>query len=73
MKTLVICGDYWHPAEIVKRGMQALPDAADFGFDFVEDAKDLLYPDMLAQYDVIVNAKMDVLTEGNSTSGSRRT
>lgn len=65
MKTLVICGDYWHPAEIVKRGMHALPDAADFGFDFVEDAKDLLYPDMLAQYDVIVNAKMDVLTEGN--------
>lgn len=65
IRVLVICGDYWHPAEIVRRGMTELPDAADFTFDFVTDAKDTLVPEMLTDYDVIVNAKMDVLSEGN--------
>lgn len=63
---LVISGDFWHPSEIVRRGLEELPDAADFDFDFVTDAKDTLYPEMLDDYDVIVSAKMDVINEGNT-------
>ena len=65
LKVLVISGDYWHPTEIVRRGLEELPDAADFDFDFITDAKDILYPEMLDEYDVIVNAKMDTVHEGN--------
>lgn len=65
MRTLVICGDYWHPAEIIERGMRMLPDTETFGFEFIHDAKDILCPELLEQYDVIVNAKMNVLHEGN--------
>lgn len=65
IRVLVICGDYWHPAEIIRRGLEELPDAADFQYDFVIDAKDTLYPEMLDEYDVIVSAKMDVIHEGN--------
>lgn len=65
IRVLVISGDYWHPTEIIRRGLGRLPDAVDFAFDFVTDAKDMLVPDMLDAYDVIVNAKMDNVNEGN--------
>lgn len=65
IRVLVICGDYWHPAEIIRRGLDALPDAADFAFDYMEDAKDMLVPEMLDSYDVVVNAKMDNVHAGN--------
>lgn len=44
MRILVIGGDYWHPFEVVRRGLAGLPGAE---FDFVEDAKDILTPSML--------------------------
>lgn len=66
MKVLVLCGDYWHPAEVIRRGMEALA-GKEFQFDFVEDAKDILYPEMLRQYDVIMNCKMNHLSESNQT------
>lgn len=66
IRVLVISGDYWHPTEVIHRGLSELPDAADFDFDFMTDAKDMLYPEMLDNYDVIVNAKMDVINEGNT-------
>lgn len=65
IRVLVISGDYWHPTEIVRRGLEELPDAGDFDFEFITDAKDILTPDMLEEYDVIVSAKMDNVSEGN--------
>lgn len=65
IRVLVISGDYWHPTEVIRRGLLGLPDADHFQFDFITDAKDMLCPEMLGSYDVIVNAKMDVISEGN--------
>ena len=64
MNILVLCGDEWHPAEVIRRGMQGLGDG-EFVFDYVEDAKDILTPDILDNYDVIMNCKSDDLTNGN--------
>lgn len=65
IRVLVISGDYWHPSEIIRRGLESLPDAGDFAFDFITDAKDMLVPAMLDRYDVIVSAKMNMISEGN--------
>lgn len=65
IRVLVICGDYWHPAEVVKQGLCSLPDAARFAFTFVKDAKDMLTPAMLCDYDVVISAKMNELSENN--------
>jgi type 1 glutamine amidotransferase len=35
MRVLVLCGDTWHPAETVRRGMSAF--AGEFSFEFIED------------------------------------
>ncbi|MBQ8653677.1 MAG: ThuA domain-containing protein [Clostridia bacterium] len=64
MNVLVLCGDEWHPAEVVIRGLKGL-EQEGFVFDFVEDAKDILTPEMLKRYDVIMNCKSDDLTNGN--------
>ncbi|MBR3644025.1 MAG: ThuA domain-containing protein [Parasporobacterium sp.] len=65
MKVLFLCGDKWHPSEVLIRGLSDLaPD--EISFDFVEDAKDILTPDMLKNYPVIINAKYDQLTAANN-------
>lgn len=63
MKILVLCGDYWHPAEVIRRGLKFLE--GDYELDFVEDAKDILTNDFIRQYPIIINAKMDELSNGN--------
>jgi type 1 glutamine amidotransferase len=64
---LVLCDDPWHPAEVVKRGFGAVKTDA-YAFDFVCDAKDILYPEMLERYAAIVNCKGDVLTGANTAA-----
>lgn len=68
MKVLVLCGDYWHPAEVIKRGLLYLNQGEQkYEFDFVEDAKDILTPEFIRQYPVIINAKMDEIGSFNQT------
>lgn len=57
MKVLVICGDIWHPAEVVKRGLAFLDAEDGLEVDYICDAKDMLVPEMLKEYSVIVIAK----------------
>ena len=64
-KVLVLCGDIWHSAEVVKKGFAVLNNK-DCEFDFVEDAKDILSIDYISQYDLIINCKSNNLTSGNS-------
>ena len=64
MKILVLCDDKWHPAEVVEKGMAFLTEEG-FELDFVKDAKDILTPEMLRRYPLIVNAKGNVLNCGN--------
>jgi len=65
MKILVLCGDYWHPAEVIRRGLAFLKDTHEL--DFVEDAKDTLTPQFVRRYDLVINAKMNELTSANRT------
>lgn len=64
MKVLVICDDFWHPGEIIARGLKPL-EKQGYELDVVMYARDLLYPAMLRDYDVIVNAKSDVFGPAN--------
>lgn len=65
IKVLVLCDDAWHPAEVIRRGLSDLQDK-EFHFDFVCDAKDILTPEMIAEYPVIMNCKGNALTAGNN-------
>lgn len=64
-KILVICGDIWHPVEIIKAGFSLLPDFYS-QMTFVEDAKDMLTASDLSEYDLIVCCKGNNITSGNS-------
>lgn len=66
MKILVIAGDYWHPIEVIKRGITKMGlDSQRYEFDFVEDAKDIVTSDFLMEHDVVVFAKSNVITAWN--------
>ncbi len=62
---LVLCGDIWHPAEVIRAGFSALEELYP-QMTFVEDAKDLLTAADLAAYDLIICCKGNHLTGGNS-------
>ena len=59
-RALVICGDAWHPAEIVRRGLASLcPEG--FEFEFVEgDVNDLVA--RLAYFSVVVLARSNLIS-----------
>lgn len=64
MRVLVLLGDLWHPGEVVRRGL-ALMDEDEFAFAYVEAAKDILTPALLAEYPVTLNCKSDNNTSAN--------
>ena len=64
MKILVICDDFWHPGEIIARGLKPL-EKAGYELDIVMHARDMLYPEMLREYDAIINAKSNVFSPAN--------
>ncbi len=65
-KILVIYGDIWHPAEVVRTGLSYLTEYYD-SMEFVEDAKDMLSAADLSRYDLIINCKGNNLTSGNQS------
>ena len=65
MKILIACDDYWHPGEVIERGLCFLKDCGH-ELDFVRDAKDILTPEMLAEYPLFVIAK------GNQIGGANQ-
>ncbi len=66
-KILVICGDIWHPAEVIKAGFSYLTDFYH-QMTFMEDAKDMLTAAELAEYDLVICCKGNHVTSGNSVS-----
>jgi type 1 glutamine amidotransferase len=62
---LVLCDDFWHPGEVIIRGFRSIKTGA-YAFDFVHDAKDILYPEMLERYAAIINCKSNVLNGANN-------
>jgi len=63
---LVICDDYWHPAEVIERGFRGLKQN-DFSFEFVTDPKDILTPEMLKSFPVIANCKANMISSSNQS------
>ena len=66
-KILVICGDIWHPAEVIRAGFSCLTEFYD-QMTFMEDAKDMLTAADLQQYELIICCKGNHLTSGNSVT-----
>ena len=64
LKVLVLCGDYWHPAEIVKLGMKPLED--QFSITYIQDAKDTLTIEFIKSFQIIVCCKGNHINEANS-------
>lgn len=63
-KILVICGDIWHPAEVIKEGFSYLEDYYP-QMTFVEDAKDMLTAADLDDYGLVICCKGNNVTGGN--------
>lgn len=65
MKVLVLCGDYWHPPQIAREGLEAL-ESTEFTFDWLEDTRDWSAEGMLT-YPVVI------LTKSNNVSADDKT
>ena len=65
MKLLVLCDDVWHPAEVIQKGMAYLEDDT-YQFNFVCDAKDILTPEMIREYPVVINCKSNNINGANT-------
>lgn len=64
MKILITCDDYWHPGEVIERGLRFLEEDGHT-LDFVRDARDILTPEMLEEYPLFINAKMNQIGSAN--------
>ena len=67
IKVLVISDDYWHPGDVIERGLKPL-DGEEFELDFIRTAKDILTPEFIAGYQVILNCKGNSLNAANRSS-----
>ena len=63
IKVLVLCDDYWHPGEVIRAGMQPLEEKMDI--TYMCDAKDMLSPELMEEYQVIVCCKGDQINGAN--------
>lgn len=71
-KILVLCDDVWHPAEVIERGLvsfekntRAGAKSPSYKFDFVKAAKDILTPDFIQQYPLIICCKSNNVIAAN--------
>jgi len=62
---LVLCDSPWHPAEVIQMGFAPL-EGDEFHFVFVKAAKDILTPERIAEYPLIICAKGNAVTEANN-------
>jgi type 1 glutamine amidotransferase len=65
MKVLVTCDDFWHPGEIIERGLKPLAEKG-IEFDIMKAPRDILTKELLKGDDVIINAKSDCFASYNS-------
>ncbi|HSJ89865.1 MAG TPA: ThuA domain-containing protein [Anaerolineales bacterium] len=65
MKTLVLCGDYWHLPHVARGGLEALP-GTEFGFDWIEDARDWS-PRIMSTYSSVILTKSNNISHTDQT------
>lgn len=61
---LVLCDDLWHPAEVIERGLAALPQEK-YAFSVVKTVKDILTPARLAAYPMTICCKSNCVNQAN--------
>ena len=67
MKVLFLYDDYWHPYDVIDRGLSSFGERLGaFDFEFIRTAKDILTPAMLPEYSVVVNAKSNQINGANT-------
>lgn len=64
VNVLLLCDDVWHPAEVIRRGLQDVQDK-EFHFDIICTAKDMLTPEFISQFPVIINCKGNAISAAN--------
>lgn len=64
MNILLICDDLWHPGETIRFGLNFLTEQ-DYTLQTVMDAKDIVTPELLRQFDGVIIAKGDCLNAAN--------
>ena len=67
MNLLLISGDYWHPSEVLSRGLSFLTENGHT-VDEVSDAKDIVTYDLLKKYDAVIIAKGNHIHAGNQNA-----
>lgn len=65
MKILVLCGDRWHPPELIRAGLDFL-SGVEITFDYIEDANDWS-PEIMQNYPGVI------LTKSNNVSATDQT
>ena len=65
MQILLLCDDYWHPAEVIEQGILSLKSTHDF--TVVKTAKDILTPEYIAKFPLIICCKGNALNAANTT------
>ena len=65
MKTLVLCGDKWHPPQIARNGLDAL-QGNEFTFDWMEDAQDWS-PKIMMTYPLVILTKSNHISVTDQT------
>lgn len=65
MKSLVLCGDHWHPPEIAREGLGVLA-GTELAFDWMDDARDWS-PDVMLAYPSVILAKSDNVSATDRT------
>lgn len=63
MKVLVISDDTWHPAEVIETGLAPLN--GKFDMTYIRTAKDILTPEYLRGFQVVMVCKGDCINGGN--------
>lgn len=60
---LLLCDDQWHPAEVIEQGIKPLE--ALYHFTVIKNAKDILTPEMISKYHVIICCKSNSVNSSN--------
>ncbi|MDD2268783.1 MAG: ThuA domain-containing protein [Eubacteriales bacterium] len=61
---LVLCDDRWHPAEVIEKGLAARADGR-FQFDVMKAVKDILTPERLKKYRLVICCKSNSVIAAN--------
>lgn len=67
VRTLVLCDDAWHPANLVKSGLRALQEAR-FAFEFIGNNAQWS-PEVISQFPLVIVAKANHLCPPGETAG----